>query len=95
MTSDTWLLTRTYFAVASLRAEEAVDLSVDFGQKQSIRAVTLCRLHSLPQRTIPHPARVQPSNTTWPTSQLCQQTREDITILMGEVKVGGGRGAVG
>ena len=41
---------------------------VDFGQKQSTRAVTLCRLHSLPQRTNPHPARVRPSNTTWPTS---------------------------
>ncbi len=32
---------------------------VDFGQKQSTRAVTSCRLHSLPQRTNPHPARVQ------------------------------------
>jgi hypothetical protein len=41
---------------------------VDFGQKQSTQAVTSCRLHSLPQRTNPHPAHVQPSNTTWPTS---------------------------
>ena len=41
---------------------------VDFGRKQSTRAVTSCRLHSLPQRTNPQPARVRPFNTTWPTS---------------------------
>ena len=43
---------------------------VDFGRKQLTRAVTSCRLHSLPQRTNPHPARVRPYNTTWPTSHV-------------------------
>ncbi len=41
---------------------------VNFGRKQSTRAVTSCRLHSLPQCTKTHPAHVQPYNTTWPTS---------------------------
>ncbi len=41
---------------------------VDFRRKQSTRAVISCRLHSLPQRTNPQPARVRPFNTTWPTS---------------------------
>jgi len=41
---------------------------VDFGRKQSTRAVTSRRLHSLPHRTNPHPTHVRSSNTTWPTS---------------------------
>ena len=35
MTSDTWLLKCTYFAVTSLRAEEAVDLSASISNKNN------------------------------------------------------------
>ena len=56
----------TYFAIASLHTEEAVDISVSISDKKENN----CRLHSLPQRTNPHPTRVRPSNTTWPTSHV-------------------------
>jgi hypothetical protein len=83
--TDVYLLCRR----VAMRGRGCQPQLVDFGRKQSTQAVTSCRLHSLPQRTNPHPACVRPSNTTWPTSHasallwgggLCQQTREVITI---------------
>ncbi len=64
MVTDAYLLCRR----VATRGRGCQPQCVDFGQKQSTRAFTSCRLHSLPQCTNPHLACVRPSNTTWPTS---------------------------